>query len=198
MNLNSRDSRRRDVRCLHGGMVRHPRLWLGGIFLCGVLATGAQAFDETADTWIRGIFTGPSPRAVAVNEADAWREAIDCVSRTPDAFLLVGTGGSMQPLYRAGTILVLRKASFAELQRGQTVVYRNKDRRTVGHVLLARARDGWRVQGLNNRTHDMEPVIASNLVGVVVAAFTPTRTGELQVATARRPVGRAVFLDDAD
>jgi signal peptidase I len=176
-------------------MVRLPRLWLIGILLFSGNAV-ASAFDETADVWIRGIFTGHSPRAVAVNEADAWREAIECVSRTPDSFILVGTGHSMQPLYRAGTILVLRKADYGDLQRGQTVVYRNENRRTVGHVLIAKARDGWRVQGLNNRTHDGEPVRAENLLGVVVAAFSPTRTAEVQIASARRPAGRAVFLSD--
>ncbi|MBA4136111.1 MAG: hypothetical protein C0518_02200 [Opitutus sp.] len=179
-------------------MVRQTRLWLAGILLAAAVSTTAGAFDETADTWIRGVFTGNSPRAIAVNEADAWREAIDCVSRNPGSFLLVGTGRSMQPLYGAGTILVLRTANYADLQRGQTVVYRNQERRSVGHVLVAKARDGWRVRGLNNRTHDMEPVVPQNLLGVVVAAFTPTRNGELQIASARRPAGRAVFLDDRD
>lgn len=178
-------------------MVRFSRLWLVGIVIAGAAST-AVAFDETNDPWIRGVFTGNSPRAQALNESDAWRDAIGCVSRTPGAFILVGTGGSMQPLYAAGTILVLREANYTDLQRGQTVVYRNHDRRAVGHVLVAKARDGWRVRGLNNRTHDMEPVVAQNLIGVVVAAFTPTRNGELQVASARRPAGRAVFLDDRD
>lgn len=177
-------------------MVRLPRLRIGAIVLFGFLAATATAFDETRDTWIRGIYTANSPRALACDEAEAWRQAIDVVSRTPDAFILVGTGRSMHPLYPAGTLLVLRACDYRELQRGQTVVYRNEHKRAVGHVLIAKARDGWRVQGLNNHTHDMEPVVAENLIGVVVAAFQPQRSAEVRVATARRPSGRAVFLSD--
>lgn len=177
-------------------MVRLPRLWISGLFSCWLLAAASHAFDETADPWIRGVYTGNSPRARACDEAEAWQQAIDLVSRTPDAFILVGTGRSMQPLYPAGTLLVLRTCDYRELQRGQTVVYRSEQKRAVGHVLIAKARDGWRVQGLNNRMHDMEPVVAENLIGVVVAAFQPQRSAEPRIASARRPSGRAVFLSD--
>ena len=53
------------------------------------------------------------------------------------------------------------------------MLYRNRQQRVVAHVLVARGRDGWRVQGLNNPTHDMEPIRAENLVGVVIAAYQP-------------------------
>ena len=168
------------------------------LVLSGAVSADAGTYDETARDWIRGVFTGHSPRAAALSEADAWREAIDLVGRTPGSFLLIGTGRSMQPLYPAGTILVLREAGYSDLQRGQTVIYRNRDQRAVGHVLIAKARDGWRVQGLNNRTHDMEPVVAENLIGVVVAAFTPRLDPERRVAGARQQAGRAVFLSDGD
>jgi hypothetical protein len=49
-------------------------------------------------------------------------------------------------------------------------------------VLVAKARDGWRVAGLNNRDHDMEPVSAANLVGVVIAAFSPVPVARVQLA----------------
>ena len=178
-------------------MVWQPRARLIGIFvfLCASLSTAA-GFDETRDPWVRGVFTGNSPRAVTTPEPDAWQQAVDLVARTPGAFILVGTGRSMQPLYPAGTILVLRACEFAELRWGQTVVYRNEDERAVGHVLVAKARDGWRVRGLNNRTHDPEPVVASNLIGVVVGAFRPIKRASALVASARRPSGRAVFLSD--
>ncbi|MFZ5495928.1 MAG: hypothetical protein ACOZE5_11420 [Verrucomicrobiota bacterium] len=106
-------------------------------------------------------------------EAEAWQRAAEIAENTPGAFVLVGTGRSMQPLYRPGTILVLRQLAFTDLKRGQTALYRSKDRHVVAHVLVAKARDGWRARGLNNRIHDMEPVQADNLVGVVVAAFQP-------------------------
>ncbi len=83
----------------------------------------------------------------------------------------------MLPLYEPGTILVLRQLPFAQLKRGQTVLYRNQENKIVAHVLVARTRDGWRAQGLNNRQHDMEPVHEDNLVGVVIAAYRPLRPG---------------------
>mgnify|MGYP002365744861 FL=1 len=131
------------------------------------------AAGETDALWIRGVFTGKSPRAVVLAETDAWRRASTAAERTPDSFVLVGSGRSMQPLYAPGTILVLQQFPYELLERGQTVLYRNQARKIVAHVLVARARDGWRVAGLNNRDHDMEPVSAGNIVGVVIAAFAP-------------------------
>lgn len=92
----------------------------------------------------------------------------------------------MQPLYAPGTILVLQQLPFAELKRGQTALYRTKQKKIVAHVLVTKARDGWRVQGLNNPIHDMEPVVAENFVGVVVAAFNPVAPARsLQLAMIR-------------
>lgn len=82
----------------------------------------------------------------------------------------------MHPLYSPGTILVLQKPAYSELKRGQTVLYRTKQQKVVAHLLVAKVRDGWRVQGLNNNTHDMEPVSPDNYVGVVIAAFRPDAT----------------------
>jgi hypothetical protein len=62
---------------------------------------------------------------------------------------------------------------YAQLERGQTAFYRNQTGQVVAHVLITKARDGWRVAGLNNRIHDMEPVGADNLLGVVIGAFRP-------------------------
>ena len=59
-------------------------------------------------------------------------------------------------------------------------------RKVVAHVLVAKVRDGWRVAGLNNRSHDMEPVLAENLVGVVIAAFQPLPTARVQLAALSR------------
>ena len=176
-------------------MARLPRLRLLSVLLAGgIAAAAATAYDETRDPWIRGVFTGHSPRAVLASDAEAWNEVGRLVSEVPDTFALVGTGRSMQPLYPAGTILVLREVDYRDLRSGQTVVYRSRAQRAVAHVLVAKARDGWRVRGLNNRTHDMEPVVADNLIGVVVAAYLPTRRDDGAVATARRATNRAVFL----
>ena len=117
---------------------------------------------ETDDAWIRGVFTGKSPRTVVLEETDAWQRASVFAEHAPDSFVLVGSGQSMQPLYAPGTIMVLQRFPFELLERGQTVLYRNHEHKIVAHVLVAKAHDGWRVAGLNNRGHDMEPVQAEN------------------------------------
>jgi signal peptidase I len=164
---------------------------LQSLGLAALVATGAAR--ESDETWIRGVYTGESPRPVLTSEPEAWQQASRIADRTPGAFVLVGSGQSMQPLYTPGTILVLRQLPFKELKRGQTVIYRSKENKIVGHVLVAKARDGWRARGLNNRIHDMEPIQSANLVGVVVAAFKPvTRHRPVSVATLRLPVAPAV------
>ena len=144
------------------------------LLFCGlVLTASAQPRDETIDPWIRGVFTGRSPRPLLVAEVEAWRRVEEIVRVTPDTFALIGGGESMQPLYPPGTILVLREVEFADLQSGQTAVYRNHAQRAVAHVLVAKTRDGWRARGLNNATHDNDAVSEENLIGIVFAAFAP-------------------------
>jgi hypothetical protein len=158
---------------------RAPWIFSGLLLLSGLVG----AARESDDPWIRGVFTGRSPRPVAVRETEAWQQAGALAETTPGAFVLVGSGQSMQPLYSPGTILVMQQCAFDKLQPGQTALYRNKAGRVVAHVLITRARDGWRATGLNNGIHDMEPVLAENLVGVVIAAFSPARSeGGLQLA----------------
>ena len=152
-----------------------------------ILSSGCIGVARESDKpWIRGVFTGKSPRAVRLPETDAWQRASAMAERAPNAFVLVGSGLSMQPLYAPGTILVLQQFPYELLEPGQTVLYRNQARKVVAHVLVAKVRDGWRVAGLNNRSHDMEPVLAENLVGVVIAAFQPLPTARVQLAALSR------------
>jgi hypothetical protein len=151
-------------------MLRRVPCILAGVLLCTGLTGVAR---ETDDPWIRGVFTGKSPRPVPLVETAAWQRASAFAEHAPNSFVLVGSGQSMQPLYSPGTIMVLQRFPFELLERGQTVLYRNHEHKIVAHVLVAKTRDGWRVAGLNNHGHDMEPVQAANLVGVVIAAFQP-------------------------
>lgn len=156
--------------------------------LVGLLFLGTWAgAKETDNAWVRGVFTGKSPRAITLAETEAWQRATTLAQHTPDGFVLIGSGRSMQPLYAPGTILVLQRFPFELLERGQTVLYRNHARKIVAHVLVARARDGWRAAGLNNSRHDQEPVSADNLVGVVIGAFQPVPVPRVQLATLARP-----------
>jgi signal peptidase I len=156
-----------------------------------LLIAAVSSTTRANDPWIRGIYTGESPRPVALTESEAWQHASSLAEETSGAFVLVGSGQSMQPLYQPGTILVLRQLAYQELKRGQTVLYRNKENKVVAHVLVAKARDGWRARGLNNRIHDMEPVCAENLVGVVVAAYRPVADRSAVALAAVIPLTRA-------
>jgi len=147
--------------------------WVGCLTISAVISPAAP----TGNDWIHGIYTVGSPRPVARTEAEAWHQATTLVENTASAFVLVGTGRSMDPLYRPGTILVIKKPPFNELKRGQTALYRSKAQNVVAHLLVAKVRDGWRVQGLNNNTHDLEAVSPENFVGVVIAAFQPLNSG---------------------
>lgn len=142
---------------------------MGLLLLSGSVGT-AREIDKP---WIRGVFTGKSPRPVPAVETEAWQRASELAENTPGAFVLVGSGRSMQPLYAPGTILVLQQLPYATIERGQTALYRSKTQKVVAHVLVAKTRDGWRVTGLSNPIHDMEPVRPENLVAIVIAAFQP-------------------------
>ena len=101
---------------------RRLTAWGGLLMFSAVIGLAG----ETSDAWIHGIYTGGSPRPVAKAEAEAWQQASTLAENTSTAFVLVGTGRSMHPLYRPGTILVMRKPPYGELKRGQTALYRTK------------------------------------------------------------------------
>jgi len=158
-----------------------------GCMLMLLLAGAVLQGGELDQAWVQGIYTGKSPRPVVVSEREAWQQANELALHTPGAFVVIGGGESMRPLYTPGTILVMQRWSYGMLQRGQTAIYRNHEGKIVAHVLIAKARDGWRAAGLNNRIHDMEPVLSNNLVGVVIAAFHPLAAGPLpRLATLTR------------
>lgn len=163
---------------------RAPWLLAGWFLLSGSVGWAGAGNDP----WIHGVFVGKSPHPVAVAETEAWQRAGNMADHTFRAFVLVGSGESMEPLYGPGTILVAQQCAFTALQPGQTALYRNQAGRVVAHVLITKARDGWRATGLNNRTHDMEPVVAGNFVGVVIAAYQPLpEPGRVRVASSAQP-----------
>jgi len=172
-----------------------PRSPFGFLFSL-LLLVGGLFGAEADETWIRGTFTGRSPRPQPMPETDAWRCAAEVAAQGRGAFVLVGQGRSMQPLYPAGTILVLQPVPFRDLQPGQTVLYRSRKNRAVAHVLVSKTRDGWRARGLNNATPDAEPVLEKNLVGVVIAAYSPGASAPSKVVARVHPSeAGAVYFD---
>jgi hypothetical protein len=154
-------------------VLRRPKLVILFLLISLVGVGGIQAKPTAKPVkWMRGIYMAESPVPQAVPEAIA-KSVADTVAREVGGAAIRGTGNSMQPLYNDGVIMVVAPTDFENLKRGQTVVYKNREGRHVAHVLVAKCKTGWRVTGLNNRTHDGQGVNAANLHGVVVDAFQP-------------------------
>lgn len=137
-------------------------------FLCPPLSATPQGVRYIAGHYVAG---SPQPELRSPGEAAAL--ARDIVAANPGAFVIRGQGESMQPLYPSGTLLVVRPVPYEQLQRGMTVMFRQDGaNRSIAHVLVAKTANGWRTAGLKNRRDDYVCVNASNIAGVVIAAYT--------------------------
>lgn len=142
------------------------------MILLAILA-GFAARLEAHDTYIRGMYVGRCPEPRHASFQDAWRLAESDADTESNAFVVVGSGPSMEPLYPSGTVLVVQKVPYASLKSGSAVVYINRRGTPVLHVLVALASDGWRVAGLNNPGADPGGVDARNFAGLVIRAYIP-------------------------
>ena len=122
---------------------------------------------------INGVYVGKSPVPEMLPLNELFRKTAGIRARIPGIKINTGSGHSMEPLYADGTILVLAPPGNQPLERGMTVVYRNRENRDVAHVLIGQEGDGWRAAGLNNPSADSDLVQDSNIVGIVIAAFIP-------------------------
>lgn len=145
------------------------------IFTLLGLFGGAVSFAESSPKqvkWVRGLYVAESPMPRPVPEAIALSVA-SAKARAVGGSAIRGNGNSMQPLYQDGVIMIVAPVPFADLKRGQTVVYENRMGNKVAHVLVTKLKKGWRVAGLNNPLHDGQGVNERNLRGVVVEAYHP-------------------------
>jgi hypothetical protein len=157
-----------------------PIPWIFALVLSAacVVPCLAATKQTKAVKWIRGLYVAESPMPQRIPTEQLWITA-ESNARAVGGVALRGDGESMLPLYAPGTVLVIAPTPFDNLRRGQTVIYRNSANREVAHVLVAKCRTGWRVAGLNNRSHDGEGVNSTNLCGVVIAAYTPDNTARI-------------------
>ena len=100
-------------------------------------------------------------------------DAESLASQHEGDYTLAGVGDSMEPVYCAGTVLVVHPTSFFMLRAGMPVVYRNHRGHAVAHVLVEKAAAGWVAKGINNAEPDDDPVTTDNLLGVIRCAFVP-------------------------
>lgn len=148
-----------------------PWLWsLAAALLLGVFCGGCASPAVVVEQ--------PAAKAVPstdVGRMQAWKDAESVTARDENRVTVIGAGNSMLPVYGEGTVLVLHKIAYAELETGMQVAYINEAGHQVVHVLVSydAGRRGWRVRGLNNEDEDRERVTPYNLIGVVYASFAP-------------------------
>ena len=151
------------LRHAHPGRIIFRALW--GVALAAM--GGCRDLCSPDTTW--------SPPVALVTQ-QAWKEAAVVAHRVPASLVVIGRGGSMEPLYPDGTVLVVRRLRWENMLPGMTTLYRKDPDNPydlVAHVLVARDKRGgrWTVQGLAVDAPDADKVTVENYIGTVVAAF---------------------------
>ena len=135
--------------------------------LCCLTAASLRAQPASGFT----VTGSPAPERMAVREA--WRMAESIAAKRAACDVMIGSGGSMLPLYPDRTVLVVEKQDMSQLRPGMTVVFIGDRGRPVAHVLVEKTFRGWRARGLANDENDDTLIRAHNYIGTVVRAFAP-------------------------
>ena len=154
---------------------RPRRIMVRALWGAGLVAMGGCRDLCTPDT------TWSPPVALVTQQA--WKEAAMVAEKVPSSMVVIGRGGSMEPLYPDGTVLVVRRLRWENMVPGMTTLYRkdpDNPYNLVAHVLVARDKPGvrWTVQGLAVDAPDADKVTSENYVGTVVAAFRQIKPQE--------------------
>jgi len=158
------------------------RTSLMAVVSAAALLTGGRALAVDSNLLMFAEHA-PMPRIVARGTEMAAAE--EAVARQHGCFAVQGEGISMEPVYLAGTALVVHVGGYEQLSAGTPVVYKNSRGVTVAHMLVEKKDGGWVAVGLNNRRNDDELVTEDNFVGVITEAFA-SKTGSLPRSVAAR------------
>jgi hypothetical protein len=158
-----------------------------------VLLLGLAAFPGRAESTGREpALPGNSPAPECLPAREAWRVAESHAASIPGGDVMMGSGGSMMPLYPDRTVMVVQRLPMADLHPGMTVVFIGDSGRPVAHTLVSKTPRGWTAKGLANDHLDLTLVRAPNYLGTVVRAFVPVVNGPA-TALARRPMTTSGF-----
>ncbi len=149
--------------------------WLGRRLVRPIVFVWAFAVSEVGASAQPAAQMSPRPERVAPREA--WRLAEAIAAEKDACEVMIGSGGSMLPLYPDRTVLVVERVPLAKLQRGMTVVFIGDRGRPVAHTLIEKTPSGWVAQGLANDERDRTLVRERNYLGTVVRAFAPVVGG---------------------
>jgi hypothetical protein len=166
------------------------RGWFAGVWAVVGLFFGGCATRPSVGHVQTFLEKAPLPMLVPANRVLAAAEAM--AARHEGDFVLQGFGRSMEPVYLAGTAVVVHPTAMHMLRRGMAVVYRNPRGADVAHMLLERTTRGWIAIGLNNAEPDATLVTEENLVGIIKHAFAAEQTEfradvAAQIASPRGP-----------
>jgi len=142
--------------------------------MSAILLTGCATDDSGASPARFATSSGPNDKIVPssnVSRVQAWKDAEMISSLGEGRSTAAGSGGSMQPVFGDNTMVVISRIAYEELQPGMTVAYLNHRGHQVVHQIIEQDASGWRVQGLNNETEDLDHVTRENLLGVIYASF---------------------------
>ncbi|ACB74986.1 S24/S26 family peptidase [Opitutus terrae] len=159
------------------------RALVSGAALLAVLFTSGCNTASTQSNLTLFVENAPLPTLVARGGELTAAQAE--ARRHRGSFAVLGEGSSMEPVYVAGTALVIRAGGYQTLRPGMPVVYANTRGVSVAHMVVEQTNYGWVAVGLNNESHDSELVTADNLVGVITHAFA-SQTGSLPQEVAAR------------
>lgn len=126
-----------------------------------------------------------TPAPLIVESGRQLAQAERAAKRLPGAHAFWGVGRSMEPLYATNTAVVVAPIAYADIRKGMTVVFWNRDGFRVAHTVVGETRGGYLTQGVNCPAPDPGVVNEDNLVGVVVQAFAASDT-PFRLETAQR------------
>jgi len=139
-----------------------------------VAVTTTQAGIKSARLLARIANETPAPKIVA--EGEQMHAAETAATGLNGAQAFWGVGKSMEPLYAPNTAIVVKPIAYDDIKKGMTLVYVKSNGHVVAHSVVDEDRKGYVVQGVNNDEADPESVNETNLIGVVVAAYSANVT----------------------
>lgn len=154
------------------------------VALAGFLALSTGSRAHAAQNKLM-LFAERAPLPQIVARGTEMAAAEQAADAQHGCFAVQGAGASMEPVYLAGTALVVRVGGFNQLRPGKVVVYKNSRGTVVAHMVLEQKDGGWVAVGLNNDWNDYELVTENNFVGVITQAFA-SKTGSLPEAVVAR------------
>jgi hypothetical protein len=158
---------------------RPARIAFGRFGVASAVAVTALLFGGCATQAAKphvDLFVARAPLPTLVPRGQAMAAAERMAATREGDFALHGIGRSMEPVYVAGTAVVVHPTAFHMLRQGQAVVYTNRRGAHVAHMLVEQRAEGWVATGLNNAEPDAALVTAHNLVGVIRHAFVAEDT----------------------